>query len=315
MMRRATQICVATLLAACLGSRVSADTFVPGGNFVGANVWTPAGSPYIVAGDLTLPANTSLQIQPGVSVRVVSGDALASGLDPSRVELRVAGSGTLQVLGTPGAPVTFRAHVGTAANTWYGIVAEPGAVVTLQSAVVEHANQALRASVLATITDSTFANNNVDIALVAGAPSPTLFGTLTAGSFVGSVIVPFGATLSLNRVASSIQAGSLTLSGTLRPSLTSILNYEKLSVAGSVTLGASALELDAFGGSIDDVFVLIDNDGAEPVSGTFIGLPEGEQFVFGTYRLRVSYTGGTGNDVTLRVSAEQVPVFPALRAE
>jgi hypothetical protein len=47
------------------------------------------------------------------------------------------------------------------------------------------------------------------------------------------------------------------------------------------------------------VFLLIDNDGTDAISGTFNGLPEGATVNVGPYPFRVSYVGETGNDVTL----------------
>jgi hypothetical protein len=52
----------------------------------------------------------------------------------------------------------------------------------------------------------------------------------------------------------------------------------------------------AFGSEV----VLIDNDGADPVSGTFAGKPEASVLDFGTTVFVLSYAGGDGNDVTLR---------------
>src|SRR5439155_1123589 len=45
--------------------------------------------------------------------------------------------------------------------------------------------------------------------------------------------------------------------------------------------------------------VLIDNDGTDPVTGQFAGLPEGANLVVGGLTVTVSYRGGDGNDVIL----------------
>jgi hypothetical protein len=56
----------------------------------------------------------------------------------------------------------------------------------------------------------------------------------------------------------------------------------------------------------DDAFTIIDNDGSDAVTagfyganGAFAGLPEGATITFNGVPLRISYMGGTGNDVTL----------------
>jgi autotransporter-associated beta strand protein len=46
-------------------------------------------------------------------------------------------------------------------------------------------------------------------------------------------------------------------------------------------------------------FTIISNATAQPFSGTFAGLPEGAQFMAGGFTFRISYVGGTGNDVVL----------------
>lgn len=44
-------------------------------------------------------------------------------------------------------------------------------------------------------------------------------------------------------------------------------------------------------------FILIDNDGTDPISGTFAGLPEGAFVPYVPFR--ITYVGGTGNDVAV----------------
>ncbi|MGD8627132.1 MAG: hypothetical protein PVJ34_21535, partial [Anaerolineae bacterium] len=49
-------------------------TPVPGGNVSGT--WTAAGSPYLIEGDITVPAGATLSIEPGVNVIFQSWYAL-----------------------------------------------------------------------------------------------------------------------------------------------------------------------------------------------------------------------------------------------
>ncbi|MBK8001934.1 MAG: hypothetical protein IPK15_25350, partial [Verrucomicrobia bacterium] len=78
-----------------------------------------------------------------------------------------------------------------------------------------------------------------------------------------------------------------------------------LSVTGTVTLaGATLSGLPSSAGLLFGATesVLIQNDGADPVIGTFAGLPEGAfvETVSGGLTNRITYVGGDGNDVSLR---------------
>jgi autotransporter-associated beta strand protein len=80
--------------------------------------------------------------------------------------------------------------------------------------------------------------------------------------------------------------------------------YDSLSVTGSVTLGGN-LFVSLFGGYAPagtDALTIILNDGGDPVSGTFDGLPEGA--AVGSTGFFVSYAGGDGNDVVLTTVPE-----------
>src|SRR5438552_9016998 len=87
-----------------------ASTTVPGG-IVANQTWTAAGSPYLVQGDVTIPAGGQLTIEPGKIVQMASTDAQVAGCDASRVEITV--KGTLNINGSGAAPVTLEAQTGT----------------------------------------------------------------------------------------------------------------------------------------------------------------------------------------------------------
>jgi len=54
--------------------------------------------------------------------------------------------------------------------------------------------------------------------------------------------------------------------------------------------------------SIGQQFTIISNATAHPFNGIFAGLPEGAQFTASGYTFRISYVGGTGNDVALTLA-------------
>jgi hypothetical protein len=83
--------------------------------------------------------------------------------------------------------------------------------------------------------------------------------------------------------------------------------YQQLNVIGSVDLTGADLALSGSYTPLQgDRFVLVNNDGTDPITGTFTGLPEGQAFAIasgalaGTYQ--ITYRGGDGNDVVLALA-------------
>lgn len=74
---------------------------------------------------------------------------------------------------------------------------------------------------------------------------------------------------------------------------------DRLTAASTVTLSGDLHLTAAPGLSPGSVFTLIDKTSSGAVTGTFAGKPENAAFTADGYIWRLSYTGGTGNDVTL----------------
>ncbi len=70
-------------------------------------------------------------------------------------------------------------------------------------------------------------------------------------------------------------------------------------VDGTVALAGGLGVSLGFTPTAGQTLVLINNDGTDPVAGTFAGLPEGATVTAGVHSMRISYVGGTGNDVVL----------------
>jgi autotransporter-associated beta strand protein len=78
--------------------------------------------------------------------------------------------------------------------------------------------------------------------------------------------------------------------------------YDQLNVSGTVSLANATLTvIPAFTVpvSIGQQFTILNHNGTGPITGTFNGFPEGSLFTAGAYKFRISYVGGTGNDVVL----------------
>jgi hypothetical protein len=120
-----------------------------------------------------------------------------------------------------------------------------------------------------------------------------------SGADVGNVTVTGSGALSLHGNSGTSYAGSLAfmpVSGD--PGWFVIANGSipvACNVTGNIALGNALLVVRS---SQNSTFTVIHNQGAGRVGGTFLGLPEGAVFGNGSW-VRISYTGGGGNDVTL----------------
>jgi autotransporter-associated beta strand protein len=141
----------------------------------------------------------------------------------------------------------------------------------------------------------------------------TLGGTGTVGAITSTTS---GGTVSPGQGAPGIlNSGSVNwTSGS--PSFVAQLNgtapgtgYDQLNVTGAVNLGGAALSATlGFSPPSGTTFTIINNDGSDAVIGTFAGLPEGSTVVLSGQTFKISYVGGTGNDVILTVAAPQLTV-------
>ena len=86
-------------------------------------------------------------------------------------------------------------------------------------------------------------------------------------------------------------------------------NFDNAEIGGSISLnGNLVLDTDFFSASLGDSFVLLMNDGVDPISGAFNGLSEGALLSLGGVDFNLTYVGGDGNDIVL----SSVPVPAAV---
>src|SRR5262249_35933294 len=80
------------------------------------------------------------------------------------------------------------------------------------------------------------------------------------------------------------------------------IGYDQLNISGSVNLGGATLSMAlGFVPTAINSFVIINNDGSDPVVGAFNGLAEGTTFTNNGVPSQITYAGGDGNDVVLNV--------------
>ncbi|QDT97380.1 cadherin domain-containing protein [Gimesia aquarii] len=132
------------------------------------------------------------------------------------------------------------------------------------------------------------------------------------GTVDAPVTVNNGGVLTPGSSPGIISTGDLTLSAgsTLDIEIdgtTAGTDYDQIQVTGTVDLTGATLNLiSAFTAAAGNEFLLIENDGADAITGTFAGLPEGTLLTFNGNQVYITYQGGDGNDVALTVNTPPV---------
>lgn len=149
-------------------------------------------------------------------------------------------------------------------------------------------------------------------------------GTLKGTGTVGNLNVSSGGKLAPGHSPGCLNSGNLIFdSGSVYEfevgGTTACTEYDQTKVTGTVTLNPgvgsgtgpvlNVIRFNDFKPSAGQTFMIIENDGTDAVlNGTFNNLAEGATFEVDGYVLRISYVGGTGNDVVLTVVT--VPATP-----
>src|SRR5690606_28725165 len=85
--------------------------------------------------------------------------------------------------------------------------------------------------------------------------------------------------------------------------------FDQFAVNGTVTLGdAELLATAGFMPANGNEFVIIQNDGVDPVVGQF---SQGNSITISGYPFVINYTGGDGNDVVLQMCTGTIPITTA----
>ncbi|WP_422105429.1 T9SS type A sorting domain-containing protein [Winogradskyella sp.] len=133
------------------------------------------------------------------------------------------------------------------------------------------------------------------------------------GTINGNVAFSSSATL---KPGTETTTGHLTINGDIKlfststntnafpsfaPLIESDTSFDTVNLSGTIDLEDAKFEPTGDFTVIDGTqeIVLIQNDGTDPIVGTFHGLPEGASFDFGGFSGVISYIGGDGNDLVL----------------
>ena len=141
-----------------------------------------------------------------------------------------------------------------------------------------------------------------------------MVGTVTASGAFAKTLAPGGSAGILT--CSNVTLSSLTTFRIELNGVNSGSGFDQLNVTGGVTLSNAVLNATlGFPSAISNVFTIIQNDGADAVTNTFVGLSEGATVSVSGTPFRISYVGGSGNDVSLtQLAATQQPLLNLQRA-
>lgn len=155
--------------------------------------------------------------------------------------------------------------------------------------------------------------NGVTVTVPAGSNAAGLVNVNGALNGTGTLNANLGANTG-GSIAPGTSPGILTVNGNVSlnagSTFTTEVNgvtvgtqYDQLKVNGTVTINNATLVAPfTFTPVSGTIFRLIDNDGTDPIAGTFAGLPEGGQyFISGSTYANFSYRGGDGNDFVARI--------------
>jgi hypothetical protein len=242
---------------------------------------------FTLNGTLTFTNDLSVSLRGNV---VVNGDISATG---KTITVRQGGFGSLVVAST----VNDSATTGTVMPAFYAI--DLSGSSTLASNDPCYPLYRADSGTNTTLKNSTIENFTVES-----------FGRLGGiGTITGALTVKPSGILAPGFSPGCINSGNLTINGTYEVELQDVVactKYDQTKVTGTVDLTGGTLNIIRYGGMVprlNNTFMIIDNDGSDAVTGTFTGLAQGATTKVDGITYTISYTGGSGNDVVLTVTA------------
>jgi autotransporter-associated beta strand protein len=144
-------------------------------------------------------------------------------------------------------------------------------------------------------------------------------GTLKGSGTVGAVSASSDSHIAPGNSPGCLNTGNLSFSSGSSLDIeiagnTVCTEHDQLNVTGTVNVTDATLNttlLNGFTPKSGDNFVIVANDGTDPVTGTFTGLAEGATFTVGSTVFKITYAGGTGNDIMLTAQGTAGAAAPA----
>lgn len=225
-----------------------------------------------------------------------------------------AGSGTQLVIGGGSDTVAVGTNTLTTANVFFGdrltgsgalIIDDPSYPADVQGVDLDFQSPGFTGSV-AVNNGALFVDDPAALSNASGV-------TVASGAFLkgngaaSAVTIQSGGTIAPGHSPGCITTASMTINGTYTEQIggtNACTDYDQLQITGNVDVTGGTLQtqlINGFTPTVGQTFKIIDNQGSNPLTGTFAGLAEGATFVNGGITFRISYVGGDGNDVTLTV--------------
>lgn len=262
-------------------------------------------------GSLTLYSGTSrgAEVSTGTGVLTMGGNVTLNVNETGATPATLTGN-----LNLGGATRTFNVGNGTAASDLIipAIIGNGGLTKIGTGTLTLSGNNTYAGNT--TVTAGTLlvngANGLTQIVLNGG----TLGGTGTVGP-INMASMSSGTVAPGTTVPGILNSNCLTLNdaATFSAKLngtTPATGYSQLNATGVVALNDATLNLSVgYVPQVGHTFTIINNDGNDPVMGTFGGLVEGSKFRAGGMEFQITYQGGDGNDVGLTVTTAPIPLY------
>ena len=284
-------------------------TITAGALIVSSN-WTSSGSPKVeLNGSVTTTGADGIYVFSFEKVVFGTSGTLtsqATGAPVTITSYSIQPKGTLR---TTDGNLTFNSGFGVTDQIGnFTAITGSGAINFLGSWLVRSYSATLTTTATTTVTegglvmDGGSVTATAGLSLGSGGHALAGQGSITGSVAVNGMIIPRSNNGGTANGVISITSGglSMTSNSTMYMDGTSAAAFDKV-IADGVNLGGSTLNLSFPSFTLNDgeTLTLIQNTSANPTAGAFAGLPEGAFLSVNGQMLRISYTGGDGNDVVV----------------
>lgn len=232
----------------------------------------------------------------------IGGSSVDQAIDKGRINLEKTGTGTQTISGVikNGTTTVSGTNVYSAVTVNNGKLVLTGANEYGGATTVNGGTLIVNGSVVSPVA--------VNAGLFGGTGNSTASITVGTGSGTGATLAPG------NSVGTFTTTGTVTLQAdaTYAVEVNSASDIFDKIVTNGVSINNATLSLTGIGSNTalpaGTGYVIVDNTGNAAVTGTFQGLAEGATVTAAGNQFRLSYAGGTGNDITLTVMGTVLPV-------